>query len=897
MSVGLKFNGNQMALLNVRLAYSEDISITFNLKINSLPILVNEGYLMRGDILNPASYDYFACRLLDTGELVVRCGGGQIIATNTPIGSDLAIEIRFTGLSPVSGTQAGVMELFFNGISQGTATPRANPFISNQIRAIGSRFNSNDANQSYDDIRMTLYSLNIIATDYTYTLSAAASDTISTGSQPILVDTTSGNNAIGQRFPTDGTAWDDGAPPAQKEITTSSLSASPSSTINYNVSLPDGPITQARLTRGTAVLTLTSVTNASAVVPALADGLNVIPFGTDAQLELWDGTEWLTAPIEFTQPVGHGYVTLAGTLNTSETGFLFNYGGTPAVGDQFVNTNTDLTLAANGNITSDVDGTYTVYAIDVSDTQPVLEAFTVTLAEAADTTAPTLTNGSATPTQTTASISVTTDEGNGTLYYLVNSQTSATVAAVKAGSNQAVTATGVQNISQTGLTASTQYYAHIVHTDAAGNDSAVTTIGFTTLAVVVDGTGIISISTNTITGGDPFTIGLSNVNPLEIGESWKAFIKIGDTIFPLVVGTVSLNTVELTASVNLPTTLFGQAELILSRSKIIIMGSAASESTDELLSRGNHTGTQPLSSIEGAGDLAGLNTNSSTANYLRGDGTWVTPPNTTYSEITTEEIDAGTSATLRTITGRRIKHALDKKTDVGHGHAVGEISGLGTAATRDATTSPTDTTAGRVTKVGDFGSGGWAVEALDLNTISGVGGIYKFDSSTINKPIPNGVLFHAARTNDIWGQLVISRVGTGSELGRAWIRAASGTANEIVTKEIYTTGNLNTLEFGGSGANSLIGFGGVATSTIAQIYLPANLSLAPSSISVAGTFALQTIGGTVIQSGIGSGSISISASAKSPRWCVLNVTSNGLTINDTLKLVAESTSSKITVNP
>ncbi|MFA7019171.1 MAG: hypothetical protein WC239_09335 [Sphaerochaetaceae bacterium] len=34
--------------------------------------------------------------------------------------------------------------------------------------------------------------------------------------------------------------------------------------------------------------------------------------------------------------------------------------------------------------------------------------------------------------------------------------------------------------------------------------------------------------------------------------------------------------------------------------------------------------------------------------------------NTTYSEITTEEIDTGTASTLRTITGRRVKYILDK---------------------------------------------------------------------------------------------------------------------------------------------------------------------------------------------------------------------------------------------
>ena len=51
--------------------------------------------------------------------------------------------------------------------------------------------------------------------------------------------------------------------------------------------------------------------------------------------------------------------------------------------------------------------------------------------------------------------------------------------------------------------------------------------------------------------------------------------------------------------------------------------------------------------------------------------------NTTYSEITTAEIDTGTASTLRTITGRRVKYILDKvqgwiggltKTDVGLGN-------------------------------------------------------------------------------------------------------------------------------------------------------------------------------------------------------------------------------------
>jgi len=91
-----------------------------------------------------------------------------------------------------------------------------------------------------------------------------------------------------------------------------------------------------------------------------------------------------------------------------------------------------------------------------------------------DTTAPTLTSPTGTQTgTTTASGTVSTDEGNGTLYYLASTNATETVGTVKAASSQAVSATGSQSVSFTGLTASTTYYAHYVHTDAAANDSTV----------------------------------------------------------------------------------------------------------------------------------------------------------------------------------------------------------------------------------------------------------------------------------------------------------------------------------------------------------------------------------------------------------------------------------------
>jgi hypothetical protein len=92
-----------------------------------------------------------------------------------------------------------------------------------------------------------------------------------------------------------------------------------------------------------------------------------------------------------------------------------------------------------------------------------------------DTTAPVLSSPTGTATgSTTADGTVDTDEGNGTLYYWATQNATETAADIKAnGSSQAVSATGTQNVSITGLTASTTYYLHYVQDDDATNESNV----------------------------------------------------------------------------------------------------------------------------------------------------------------------------------------------------------------------------------------------------------------------------------------------------------------------------------------------------------------------------------------------------------------------------------------
>jgi hypothetical protein len=102
-----------------------------------------------------------------------------------------------------------------------------------------------------------------------------------------------------------------------------------------------------------------------------------------------------------------------------------------------------------------------------------------------DTTAPTLSGDSGVQlAQTTATLTVTTNEANGRLYYVVTtSATPPSAAQVKAGQDhasaaamyagsQSISSTGEKNATATGITVGTRY-AYFMHEDAAGNQSSV----------------------------------------------------------------------------------------------------------------------------------------------------------------------------------------------------------------------------------------------------------------------------------------------------------------------------------------------------------------------------------------------------------------------------------------
>ena len=124
-----------------------------------------------------------------------------------------------------------------------------------------------------------------------------------------------------------------------------------------------------------------------------------------------------------------------------------------------------------------------------------------------------------------------------------------------------------------------------------------------------------------------------------------------------------------------------------------------------------------------------------------------------------------------------------------HAPGTGLPNEAGTAYASDVTTSTTDTTAGRLLKVRDFGVGGQVVPMpldSDFNSFT-VGGIYGNSSgSVINSPSA-GILRVGAYSTDR-----MSQIHHGIVDNTLRIRSAVGVDNWTPWQEIYHTGNLFT---------------------------------------------------------------------------------------------------------
>ena len=131
---------------------------------------------------------------------------------------------------------------------------------------------------------------------------------------------------------------------------------------------------------------------------------------------------------------------------------------------------------------------------------------------------PSLSNSSATQTgETTATGTVDTDSSTGTLYFVATANSSESAATVRAGSSQAVNGSTTQNVSITGLTASTTYYIHYLH-EAAGATVESTVSSSPSFTTASGSSTTISLSGITVSAASS-GVNITSVTTTRLGET------------------------------------------------------------------------------------------------------------------------------------------------------------------------------------------------------------------------------------------------------------------------------------------------------------------------------------------------------------------------------------------
>lgn len=148
----------------------------------------------------------------------------------------------------------------------------------------------------------------------------------------------------------------------------------------HTVSGFTGTVNAGSFKTGTAEIVFTTANDTTSTIAEPANGANAAEYGVSGDYELTDGTDTALINTTLQSSTGNAVVTLTSGFDTSITSWLYNYGGTPAIGDETYYPSADLTLNSDGTMTGEA-GTYTCYFIDLSDTQPLYEEFTVILGE------------------------------------------------------------------------------------------------------------------------------------------------------------------------------------------------------------------------------------------------------------------------------------------------------------------------------------------------------------------------------------------------------------------------------------------------------------------------------------------------------------------------------------
>ena len=152
------------------------------------------------------------------------------------------------------------------------------------------------------------------------------------------------------------------------------------------------------------------------------------------------------------------------------------------------------------------------------------------------------------------------------------------------------------------------------------------------------------------------------------------------------------------------------------------------------------------------GNVAQVDTNGSTANYLRGDGTWATPPdnNTTYSEISETDIANAGSSTAKLVSGRRVNYAI----------------------TQRAVSSNSDNTAGKLLTGGWSGLSSVSASTVGVQNLSFQGTARRITGDFSNATVSNRTIFQSSTTDGVTSATCMPN---GSGVSSSWTALQSST--------------------------------------------------------------------------------------------------------------------------
>lgn len=222
-------------------------------------------------------------------------------------------------------------------------------------------------------------------------------------------------------------------------------------------------------------------------------------------------------------------------------------------------------------------------------------------------------------------------------------------------------------------------------------------------------------------------------------------------------------------------------------------------------------GKAPTAHSHAIAEIIATGTRSS-ATFLRGDGTFAVPPDTTYPTLTQTQVQSSTDTTAGLVTGQRIAQAVSVFPPASHSHTTSQITGLDSALAGKAPTAHSHAI-GEITATGTRnnttflrGDGTFAVPP-DTNTTYPTLAIADAQTGTATvasaitaSVLKSAVIYHSPPT-DISGKLDKGKL----EFIPITVTTASTTAAKLATVPGYTpsTGDILNISFAnGTNVNS-----------------------------------------------------------------------------------------------